>query len=92
MLDTLRRRAATARTPSPSVQFELTVTENPDALARIMRVASTTPYTLLTLWLGAPVAGRRPMRMSVGGDESGFETLRKRLDRVVDIVKVKVVR
>ena len=57
-----------------------------------MRVASTTPFTLLTLWLGAPFSGRRQLRMSVAGDEANFETLRKRLDRVVDIVKVKVVR
>ena len=101
MLDTLRRpaapAAATRSAPSaaaalPSVQLELVVTANPDALHRIVRVVTTTPFTLLTLWLGAPIAGRRQLKMSVGGDESQFETLRKRLDRVVDIVKVKVVR
>lgn len=103
MLDTLRRPAApaaSAKRPAPSaaapalpsVQLELVVTANPDALHRIVRVVTTTPFTLLTLWLGAPIAGRRQLKMSVGGDESQFETLRKRLDRVVDIVKVKVVR
>jgi acetolactate synthase regulatory subunit len=103
MLDTMRRRPTVAgsRRPTPtpaaatpvaSLQVELTVTENPDALARIVRVASTTPFTLLTLWLGAPSSGRRQLRMSVAGDEAQFETLRKRFDRVVDILKVKVVR
>ena len=89
MLETLHSARPTA--PAQSVQFELTVTADPDALHRIVRVASSTPYTLISLWLGAPVADRRQLRMSVGGDEAGFETLRKRLDRVVDIVKVKVV-
>lgn len=93
MLDTLRRPVATAPAPSPSVRFELTVTASPDALHRIVRVASCTPYTLLTLWLGAPRAGRRRLTMSVGagGEGAGFEALRKRLDRVVDVVKIRVV-
>lgn len=94
MLDTLRRPATTSQppTPSPSLKVELVVTENPDALARIVRVASTTPFTLLTLSLGAPFSGRRQLRMSVRAEAANFETLRKRLDRVTDVVKVKVTR
>ncbi len=100
MLDTLRRPVAPAPpdtpppppAPSSSVQLELTVTADRDAVHRIVRVATTGPFVLLTMWLGAPSGGRRQLRMSVGGDEADFETLRKRLDRVVEIVKVKVVR
>ena len=103
MLDTLRPppaptpavsaapAPARAATATPSVHFELVVTANPDALHRIVRVASAAPYVLLTLRLGAPTAGRRRLRLSVAGDESGFETLRKRLGRVIDTVTVKVV-
>lgn len=75
---------------APTAEFQLIVTANPDAVYRIVRVASTGPITLLTLWLGKPLAGRRKMRMSVGGDPETFETVRKRLDRVVDIVKVRM--
>ena len=82
------KRAATA---VASVRFDLVVTAHPDALARIVRVASAVPYAILTLRVDAPSRGRRRVRMSVAGDAAGFETLRKRLHRVVDTVSVKVV-
>lgn len=82
------RRAAAA---VASVRFELVVTAHPDALARIVRVASAVPYEILTLHVDAPSRGRRRLRMSVAGDAAGFETLRKRLHRVIDTVSLKVV-
>lgn len=107
MLDTLLRPApptptavpvpaprATARRAAAavaSVRFELVVTAHPDALARIVRVASAVPYEILTLHVDAPSRGRRRVRMSVAGDPAGFETLRKRLHRVIDTVSLKVV-
>lgn len=74
----------------PVVKLTMLVTDNPDALTRIVRVASASPYTLLRLRVGTPREGRRHLAMTVGGDPAGFETLRKRLTRVVDVMKVTV--
>lgn len=77
--------------PRFRAELELVITSNPDALHRIVRVASAVPFTLVSMWFGPPKAGLRHMRMTVTGHSAGPETLRKRLDRVVDIVKVRIV-
>lgn len=70
---------------------ELLVTAHPDAPHRIVRVASSGPFALVTAWIGAPDAGVRRMRLHVTAERSTPETLRRRLDRVVDVLEVQVV-
>ncbi len=76
--------------PHSAVELELIVTSDPDAPQRIVRIASTVPYTIVSMWLGPSRAGLRSMRMMVAGEGLGFETLRKRLNRVIDVVKVRI--
>jgi acetolactate synthase regulatory subunit len=69
----------------------LVLTSEADAPHRVVRIASATPFDLISLRLGAPRAGRRRMRVTVATDRQGAETLCRRLDRVVDVVSVRLV-
>lgn len=90
--DDLVDAKAESTPPLTQIGFSIVLSGNSDAIARIVRIASTPPHTLISLWVGPPDGTQRKMTLSVEADEARFETLRRRLDRVVDIVRLRVVR
>jgi acetolactate synthase regulatory subunit len=71
--------------------LELIVVGGPDAIQRVVRVASSAPFDIIRMSVAPVRESRRRVRLTVTGDSADAEILRKRLDRVVDVSKVRLI-